>query len=165
MKKISRLGIALFIATCAGSVASAGVPRTVQKAFNGEILITEVSFRAVAGSGVELIETLEKARLHELEPLDSTSSTLMWGFHFIAFLDRAPRIGELSLDFYTTDGSGRYVTSQRLMGIDPAIRILSGDVTLSEDDGLRPGATYRVKLTGVVRGRELIFATTTVTLL
>lgn len=164
MKRTKHLGIALFIVTCTGLAAHAGVPQAVQQTFNGEIVITPAPLRAIAGSGSQIIDILEKTRVHELESLDAASDPLMWSFHFTAFLSRAPRTSELSLDFYTAGGSGRYVTSARLMGIDPAIRVLAGDVTVNEDDGLRPGTTYQVKLTGVVRGRELTFATTTVTL-
>jgi hypothetical protein len=163
MHKRVRLCVAVFLTLVAGAVAQAGKPRTVQDAFAGDIVITTSPLRPAGDTEAAMIEDIRKARVHEIATRDAGSDDASWSFHFTAFLDRQPRISEMSLDVYAADG-GRYITSKRMMGIDPKLQILAGDMTLSEDDGVKPGARYRLALTGQVRNREVTFAAAVVTL-
>jgi hypothetical protein len=158
-----RLAFAAFltIATVAG--AHAGKPRTVQDAFAGHIVITTSPLRPAGATEAEMIEDIREARVHEITARDVGSDEPSWSFHFTAFLDRQPRITEMSLDVYAVEGD-RYITSKRMMGIDPKLQILAGDMTLTEEDGIKPGARYRLALTGQVGKREVTFATAVMTL-
>jgi hypothetical protein len=159
-----RLGVAVFLTLVAGAVAQAGKPRTVRDAFSGQIVISTSPLRPAGETDAEMIEGIRKAHASELTARDGDGEEQSWTFFFTAFLDKQPRTSELSLDVYAAEGDKRYITSKRMMGIDPRLQILGSDMTLTEEDGVKPGARYRLVLTGQVGNRELTFATAVVTL-
>lgn len=163
MHKRVRFCVAVLLTFVAGAVAQAGKPRTVHDAFAGQIVITTSPLRPAGATEAKMIEDIREARVHQIAARDAATDEPAWSFHFTAFLDKQPRISEMSLDVYTVDGD-RYVTSKRMMGIDPKLQILAGDMTLTEEDGVKTGARYRLALTGQVRNREVTFATAVVTL-
>jgi hypothetical protein len=160
-KKISSLALALVL-TAIGT-AHADVSKKVQKAFRGDILITQGPLPEVAGDDAEVISAYKKARAKSLKHTES-DGVAEWSFDYTAFLKKQPKITSLSVDFYTADKDKLYVANKGLMGIDPNLPILSGTLTINEDDGLNRGRTYLVKITGKVRGRDVTFAETKVTM-
>lgn len=159
-----RLGVAVFLTLVAGAVAQAGKPRTVHDVFAGQIVLSTAPMRPAGDTEAEMIEDIRKAQVHEITARDTGGGEASWSFYFTAFLDRPPRISEMSLDVYEAEDDKRYITSKRMMGIDPRLQILASDMSLSEEDGVKPGTRYRLVLTGQVRNREVTFATTVVTL-
>lgn len=159
-----RFGVVVSLLLVAGAVAQAGKPRSVHDAFAGRILLSTSPLRPTGATESAMIEDFRKAAVHEVTARNSGDAEASWHFHFTAFLAKPPRISEMSLDVYTADDDNRYVTSKRMMGIDPRLQILAADMALTEEDGVKPGATYRLVLTGDVRGREVTFATAAVTL-
>jgi len=150
--------VALLVAR--GAIADE-VSKGVQKAFQGKILISD--------KPLPLVED-DKAAIKQYRELDKKSlshgdveGVPSWTFHYTAFLKQAPKINELSLDFYTADKEKLYVANKRFTGIDPALKVLEGNLTMNEDDNLNAGRTYDLKLVGKVKGREVVFATTRVT--
>lgn len=159
-----RLGVAMFLTFVAVAAAQAGKPRTVHDAFAGQIVISTSPLRPAGATEAAMIEDIRKAQVHEVTARDTGDDEVSWSFHFAAFLDKQPRISEMSLDVYAAEGDKRYITSKRMMGIDPRLQILASDMTLTEEDGVKPGAKYRLVLTGQVGNREVTFATALVTL-
>jgi hypothetical protein len=158
-----RLGVAVFLTLVAGAVAQAGKPRTVHGAFAGHIVLSASPLRPSGATEAAMIDDIRRAQVHEITARDMGGEGVSWSFDFTAFLDKEPRISEMSLDVYAAE-DGRYITSKRMMGIDPKLQILAGDMMLTEEDGVKPGARYRLALTGQVRNREVTFATAVVTL-
>lgn len=160
-----RLGVAVFLTLVAGAVAQAGKPRTVRDAFAGHIVISTSPLRPAGETEAEMIEDIRKAEVNVIAARDAGDDEVVsWSFFFTAFLDKQPRTSELSLDVYAAEGDKRYITSKRMMGIDPRLQILGSDMALTEEDGVKPGARYRLVLTGQVGNREVTFATAVVTL-
>lgn len=151
----------LFAATY--GVASAEVTKGLSKKLTGRILVTDRPLPQNIGDPAEAVAEYNKLDTHALSG-QKAGSAKKWSFYFTAFMKRKPRTSNLALDFYTAGRKGRYVTSERFMGVDPQLAILAGHVELSENDGLKRGTKYRVVLTGKVRGREVVFAKTTLTM-
>ena len=138
-------------------VAQADVSKTVEKAFRGQILITDTPLPPAGETDAQTINAYKKATAKSLKSTDD-DGTAQWSFLFTAFLKKAPRTEALSMDFYTDDKDKLYVADKRFVGIDPKGTILSGQVAITEDDGLVKGRSYVVKLTGKVKRREVVFA-------
>jgi hypothetical protein len=160
-KKIGSLALAL-VFTAIGT-AHADLSKNVQKAFRGDILITDGPLPEVAGKDSDVIAAYKKARAKTLKHTKA-EGVAEWSFDYTAFLKQAPKVTSLSVDFHTADKEKLYVANKGLMGVDPNLPILTGTLSITEDDGLNVGRTYIVKITGKVRGREVTFATTTVTM-
>jgi hypothetical protein len=163
MHKHIRTGIALFSLLVAVAVAQAGKPKTLQAEFSGQVLVSSEPLQLAGETEADMIATVRKARIREVAKHGEGDET-SWSFQFTAFLDKAPRTSELSLDVYTAEGTRRYLTSKRMMGIDPKARILAGDMTLTAEDGVKPRTKVKLELTGKVGNREVTFATSTLTL-
>ena len=73
----------------------------------------------------------------------------------MAFMKKKPPATELSIDFYTQDKEKLYVANKRLAGIDKSLTLLQSKLEISEDDGLKKGGSYTVKLTAQVRGKDV----------
>ncbi|HWN66364.1 MAG TPA: hypothetical protein VNM90_01930 [Haliangium sp.] len=159
-----RLGVAVFLIFVAGAVAQAGKPRTVHGAFAGQIVISTSPLRPAGETEAEMIESIRAAHVQQITARDTDGEEASWSFYFTAFLDKQPRVSELALDVYAAEGDKRYITSKRMMGIDPRLQILGSDMTLTEEDGVKAGARYRMVLTGQVGNREVTFATAIVTM-
>jgi hypothetical protein len=160
-KKIGSLVLALVV-TALGT-AQADLSKNVQKSFRGDILITNGPLPEVAGSDAEVIAAYKKARAKSLKHT-KVEGVAEWSFDYTAFLKQAPKVTTLSVDFHTADKEKLYVANKGLMGVDPTLPILSGTLTINEDDGLNVGRTYIVKITGKVKGKNVTFAETTITM-
>ncbi len=157
-------GSALLVALVAAlGVAHADVSKKVEKAFRGQILITDAPLPPSGETDAQTINAYKKAKAKTLKSTDD-DGTAQWSFLFTAFLKKAPKTGSLSMDFYTDDKDKLYVADKRFVGIDPKGTILSGQVAITEDDGLVKGRTYVVKLTGKVKRKEVVFAKAKVTM-
>lgn len=159
-----RLGVAVFLTVVAGAVAQAGKSRSVHDAFAGQILLSTTPLRPTGATEAEMIDDFRQAQVHEIAARETIDGEASWSFYFTAFLGKPPRVSEMSLDVYAADDDGHYITSRRMMGIDPRLQILAGDMMMTEEDGVRSGARYRLVLTGQVGHREVTFATAVVTL-
>lgn len=164
MNKLVRLGVAVFVTIFASASVHAGKPKSVLEAFSGQVLISTAPLRPAGETQEEIVESFRKGSLQAVAPVDASAEDLEWSFYFTAFLDKASRLTELSLDVYAADGDKRYIASKRMMGIDPKLRILAGDMSLSEEDGVKRGGKYRLVLTGQMGDREVTFASATLTL-
>jgi hypothetical protein len=158
MKKTPlRVSIGLFAcAVLLASAAHADISKKVQKTFAGDLLFTESALPEAAESPAATIALYKKAALKVLKHQQESDEVAAWSFYYTAFMKRAPGVSEMSIDFYTADG--KYVANKRLMGINPKMTVLTGFLSITEDDGLTRGKDYSIRLVGTVRGKEVVFA-------
>lgn len=164
-KRIGRcllVGAPALALVAAVAVAQAGIGKSVQKHFKGQVLITLQALPTDITSPKATIKAFEKLRQRVLHH-ETDDGTPTWSFQMTAFMKRAPRTSRLSLDFYTDDHAHKYVANAGLMGVDPRVPILSTHVSISTDDGLDVNKRYDVRLTATLHGREVVLARTKVT--
>lgn len=142
-------------------IAHADIPEQVPKKLAGEIVITSRPLSEIHLNSANPMAAIEKVRVSELAHQEK-DELATWSFHFTAFLKKAPGMTMLSMDFYTDDKARLYVANKRF-GIKPDMQAVSGEITITEDDGLIPGRRYLVKLTGKRKGREVVLAQTKLT--
>lgn len=165
--RVSRLTSALVVVlglSLAVPMASAQseLPKKVMRTFKGKLLVTTGGpLSTEFESEAEMIAAYKKANVKVLKSLDGGQGVAVWSFYIMAFMKEKPRAKSLSLDFYLIEGSKKtYVANQRLMGINPSLRLLSTRIDMSEDDNLNKGRTYEVRLTTTRGKREVVLAKT-----
>ncbi len=143
-----------------GIAHASGITRKVERAFKGQILLTKDGLPAAGASDKATIKKFKDARITSVTRADNGSST-PWTFTYTAFLKKRPLINRLSFDFYTRDKAANYVANKRI-GINGRERVIAGNFELTEDDGLKKGGKYVLKLTAEIKGRDYVFAKTTI---
>jgi hypothetical protein len=138
-----------------GGVASADVSKGVITAFHGELVITKGDLP----EGKTEKETITKIKTDRLKELtgEARDDVVYWHFHYTAFLTKAGS-SLLKMEFYTTDKDKKFVADNRLEGVDPKSTVLSGDISINEDEGLSKGKPYLIKL---VNDKDAVVASTT----
>ena len=137
-----------------GGVATADMSRAVITAFKGELVIT----KGELPEGKNEKDTIAKIKTERLKELtgEARDDVMSWHFHYTAFLSKAGAT-QLKMEFYTNDKEKKFVADNRLDGVDPKTPVLSGDITISEDEGLTKGRPYIIKL---VTDRDVVVAST-----
>jgi hypothetical protein len=126
-----------------GGVVSADMSKAVITAFKGELVITKGELPE-GKTEKETIARIKAERLKELTG-EAKDDVVYWHFHYTAFLAK-PGSSQLKMEFYTNDKDKKFVADNRLDGVDPKSQILSGEISISEDEGLSKGRPYLVKL-------------------
>jgi hypothetical protein len=141
-------------ALLAGGIASADMSKGVIGAFKGQLVVS----KAELSEGKSDKDTISKIRSEKLSELVGTANeeVTSWNFHYTAFLNKIGA-STLKMEFYR-DGK-QYAADKRLDGIDPKSAVLTGDISISEDEGLAKGKSYVIKLT---TGKDTVVAQTTV---
>ncbi len=152
-------GLALAVAFATAGVAHADLSKKVIAAFKGQIVVTAAEVEPGA-SDKATIDAYKKARLKEVKGEPNADEVVAWRFFYTAFL-KSTGATDMKLEFYQGD---KYVANESLTGIDPRSTVLSGEIDINEDEGPTKGKSYVVKLVGQVRGKEVVFATTPLTL-
>lgn len=139
-----------------GGAASADVSKAVLSAFHGELVVT----KGELPEGKDDKDTVAKIRTSRLKELDGEDhdGVQYWHFHYTAFLSKGGS-SLLKMEFYTPDK--KFVADNRLEGVDPKSTVLTGDISINEDEGLTKGKTYTIKLVG---DKDAVVATTTLTM-
>jgi len=134
--------------------ASAEVSRTVITAFKGELVIT----KGELPEGKTEKDTIAKIKSERIKELvgEAKDDVVYWHFHYTAFLTKAGA-SQLKMEFYTNDKANKFVADNRLEGVDPKSMVLSGDISINEDEGLSKGKTYLIKL---VTDKDVVVAST-----
>ncbi|MBA3392361.1 MAG: hypothetical protein H0T89_06940 [Deltaproteobacteria bacterium] len=132
--------------------AYADMSKTVISAFRGQLVVSKQELP----EGKNDKDTIAKIKKEKLTQLvgEAQEEVTYWNFHYTAFLSKTGS-SKLKLEFYA-DGK-RFVADKTLDGIDPKSSVLSGDISINEDEGLAKGKTYVVKL---VAGKNTVVATT-----
>lgn len=138
------------------SPASADMSRGVISAFRGQLVISKDELP----EGKNDKDTISKIRAAQLKELTGTTNedVTYWHFHYTAFLTKTG-VSTLKLEFMK-DGKN-LAADQRLDGVDLKSPVLTGDISINEDEGLAKGKTYTVQL---VTANEQVVAKTTLTM-
>ena len=151
MRKIISTAV-IALAIVIGGVASADMSRGVIAAFKGQLVISKTDLPD-GKNDKDTISKIKAAKLTELTGAAQEEVTY-WNFHYTAFLTKTGNT-TLKLEFYK-DGK-QFVADKTLDGIDPKSPVLTGDISINEDEGLSKGKAYVVKL---VAGKNTVVATT-----
>jgi len=135
-----------------GGVASADMSRGVIAAFRGQLVISKTDLPE-GKSDKDTIAKIKKEKLTELVGTAQEDVTY-WNFHYTAFLNKTGN-STLKMEFYR-DGK-QFVADKTLDGVDPKSAVLTGDISINEDEGLAKGKAYVIKL---VAGKSTVVATT-----
>ena len=82
-------------------------------------------------------ETIAKIKAAKLSALDGEvrDEVAYWSFHYTAFLSKTGS-SRLKLEFY----KGKQLAADKTLdGVDPKSSVLSGDISINEDEGLAKG--------------------------
>jgi uncharacterized protein YccT (UPF0319 family) len=146
--------IALAVIAARGT-ADADMSKAVINAFRGQLVITSQELP----EGKNDKETIAKIKAAKLSALtgEAQEEVVYWNFHYTAFLSKTGN-AKLKMEFY----NGKQLAADKTLdGIDPKSAVLSGDISINEDEGLAKGKTYTIKL---VTANDTAVATTTLTM-
>ena len=128
----------------------ADVSRTVISAFHGQLVVTKDELP----EGKNDKDTISKIKSAQLKSVEGTAKgdVTGWNFHYTAFLTKTGAT-HLKLDFMNGD---KLAADQQLDGVDPKSSVLTGDISIDEDEGLAKGKTYTIQ---VMNGSSVVAKT------
>jgi hypothetical protein len=141
MSSRSTFAAVVLAAVAWGGVAAADMSRTVITAFKGDLVITKGELPE-AKNDKDTIAKIKAERLKEVTG-EAKNDVTAWLFHYTAFLSRTGAT-ELTLEFWNPDK--KLAANKRINGINPKDPVLSGEISIDEDEGLTKGKAYTVKL-------------------
>ena len=144
-------GLALFVAP-----ANADISANVLKAFKGQIIVSQGPLLD-ADSDKATIAAYKAQQLKVVTGAENDDDVTAWHFHYTAFLKKKG-FTTLTLQFHAGDA---YLADQQLNGVDRSATVIEGDISLSEDDGLKKNKDYTLKL---VSDTDVVVAVTTLRL-
>lgn len=128
-----------FIAA-APSAVWADMSKPVISAFKGQVVVSSDEL-PTGKNDKDTIAKIKKAQVKELTGTASEDVT-SWNFHYTAFLSKTGA-NHLKMEFMKGD---KLSADKQLDGIDPKSSVLSGDISINEDEGLAKGNTYQIRL-------------------
>jgi hypothetical protein len=132
------------VAVVAGArIVYADMSRGVISAFRGQLVVSKDELPEGKNDS-DTIKKIKDARLKEL-PGEAKGDVQSWHFHYTAFLNKTGS-KVLKLEFMTADKDKRLAADQRLDGVDPKSSVLTGDISIDEDEGLAKGKSYTLNL-------------------
>jgi hypothetical protein len=146
--------IVVAVAVLAGGIASADISKNVIAAFRGQIVVTKGDLP----EGKTDKETITKIKAAKVSSVQSVvnGDVKQWSFNYAAFLNKSGA-SSVKLEFWK-DGK-TYAADKNLTGVNPKSEMLTGEITIDEDENISPGASYQLKL---VAGSTLLATTTLV---
>ena len=152
---LSAAVLAAAVVSAGATEASADVSRAVITAFKGQLVVSKGELPE-GKTNKETIAKIKAAKVTSVEG-DVRDDVAYWNFHYAAFLSRTGAV-RLKLEFY----NGKQLAADKTLDeIDPKSGLLTGDISISEDEGLSKGKTYTVKL---VTDKDATVASTTLTM-
>jgi len=139
----SRLGAAVIAFLCLvawSSPSFADMSRGVINAFRGQLIISKGEL-PVGKNDKDTIAKIKKEQLKEITGTKSEDVT-SWYFSYTAFLSKT---GNKNLKMEFLKG-GKLAADKQLDGIDPKSGVLTGDISINEDEGLAKGNVYQINL-------------------
>lgn len=149
-RKIISLAVVL-AALVIGGIANAEMSRPVIAAFKGQLVISKGELPE-GKNDKDTIAKIKSSKLTEVSG-EAQEDVTYWNFHYTAFLNKTGS-ATLKLEFYK-DGK-QFVADKTLDGVDAKSSVLTGDISINEDEGLTKGKAYVVKL---VAGKNTVVAT------
>ena len=114
--------------------------KPVISAFKGQVVVSSDEL-PTGKNDKDTIAKIKKAQVKELTGTASEDVT-SWNFHYTAFLSKTGA-SHLKMEFMKGD---KLSADKQLDGIDPKSAVLSGDISINEDEGLAKGNTYTIRL-------------------
>lgn len=151
-RRLMSLVIVALAAVAGSHPVLADVPRGVIGAFRGQLVVSQDDLPDTKNDKA----TIAGIKAGQLKEVGGTSSqnVTYWRFHYTAFLTKT---GSATLTLKFLDGD-RMAAHQRLDGVNPNGAVLTGYISINEDDGLVRGTTYTLEL---VDGKNGVVAKTT----
>jgi hypothetical protein len=144
MSRLMSAAVLAVALVAAGGPALADMRPGVISAFRGQVVVSKDELPEAAKNDRDTIAKIKGVRLKELVGVAQDDVT-SWQFHYTAFLNKTGAKA-LKLEFITTDKDHRLAADKRLDSIDPKSAVLSGDISISEDEGLAKGKAYTLNL-------------------
>ena len=130
------IAVAFVVATSQPSFAD--MSRGVIAAFKGQIVISAGTLPE-GKNDKDTIAKIKKEQLKELTGQPGEDNTI-WNFHYTAFLTKT---GAKNLKMEFMKG-GKLAADKQLDGIDPKSGVLTGEISINEDEGLAKGNKYDI---------------------
>lgn len=93
-----------------------------------------------------------------------TAQNDAWTMYFVAFLSKQPGAPEVQLVFYDSAVKEHEPTNAFAIATQSSAKILVSNITISAEQNFKAGHTYKVMVTRLVGGKEVVYAATHVTL-
>ena len=151
MRQLSAAALAMVAVMATAHTVSADMSRGVIAAFKGQIVVSKDEL-PTGKNDKDTIAKIKKEQLKELTGQAGEDNTT-WNFHYTAFLTK---VGAKNLKLEFMKGK-QLAADKQLDGIDPKSGVLSGDITIDENEGLAKGSTYQVNL---MSGSSIVAKTT-----
>jgi len=135
----------------------ADVSRTVISAFHGQLVVTKDDLPE-GKNDKDTIAKIKAAKVTTLEG-ETRDDVTYWHFSYAAFLSKTGA-QKLKMEFYKDNGK-QLSADKTLDGVDPKSSLLTGEISINEDEGLAKGKTYTIKL---VTERDAVVASATLTM-
>jgi len=147
-----RMMYAAVLAVAVVSGTAWALSNSVISAFRGQLVISKEELPEGKNDG----DTIKKIKAASLKELDGEvkGDVTAYFFHYTAFLSRSGAT-KLKMEFLK---DGRLSADKQLDGVDPKSNVLTGDITIDEDEGVTKGKTYTVQL--VTTGDQVVAKTT-----
>lgn len=146
------VALAAFVLLATSSPSYAEMTRGVIAAFKGQLVVT----KGELPSGKNDKDTIKKIKKEQLKELTGTENdeVTSWYFTYTAFLSKTGA-KSLKMEFLK---NGKLAADKRLDGVDPKTSVLTGDISINEDEGLNKGTTYQIQL--ITPGGTVVAKTT-----
>jgi hypothetical protein len=145
----------------AGSIASAELAKRVQSELKGKILVHRDPLPASPGDDDQTLAEYKKYVAPQTLEAMEVDGAKVWAFHYLAVLKTLSPSSQLAFDFY----QGKELAARKVMlGWNQKLTVLRGQISISEDDGLKAGTTYDVRLVALRKNdNDLVLAKTKLT--
>lgn len=154
LMSVAVLATAIVVGASA-NVASADMSKAVIGAFRGKLIIAKGDLPE-GKNDKDTISKIKAANLTTLEG-EARDDVTYWHFSYGAFLSKTGA-STLKMEFY----NGKQLSADKTLdGIDPKSGLLTGEISINEDEGLAKGKTYTIKL---VTSSNAVVASTTLTM-
>lgn len=137
---MSAAALAVAFVVAASQPSFADMSRGVISAFKGQLVISKGEL-PVGKNDKDTIAKIKKEQLKEITGQTSEDVT-SWYFAYTAFLSKT---GSKNLKMEFLKG-GKLAADKQLDGIDPKSGVLTGEISINEDEGLAKGNTYQIQL-------------------
>lgn len=149
---ISAAAIAIAVVVAWSQPSYADMTRGVINAFKGQLIIS----KGELPEGKNDKDTIAKIKKEQLKEITGTANedVTSWYFSYTAFLSKTGN-KTLKMEFLK---NGKLAADKRLDGIDPKSGVLTGEISINEDEGLAKGNTYQITL--LTSGGKVVSKTT-----
>lgn len=152
---VAVLAAAIVLGGLGSGVATADMSKGVIGAFRGQLVISKADLPE-GKTDKETIAKIKAAKLTTVEG-ETRDDVTYWHFSYAAFLSKTGA-QKLKMEFY----NGKQLSADKTLdGIDPKSSLLTGEISINEDEGLAKGKTYTIKL---VTEKDALVATASLTM-